>query len=174
MTMKKKSIIFIFLLIVSLSLITFRYDQVNKPVKAVSLQTIKTEKSNEVKVKNGIHIHIEKVSQFKKDGVDYYKMLIAALNESNNEVEINTNDMYLSYNSFSTSFLVGVKSLQENEKVEFGTRIHLGPRKTGKYEFSVPIFSKHYSNPNNSKDIYFNYKVIDAKGNSIVVYKIKL
>jgi hypothetical protein len=173
--MKKKSIIFIFLFLVALSLIIFRYDQANKPVKAVSFQTIKTEKANEIKAKNGIHLHIEKVSQFKKDGVDYYKILFAALNESNNETEINTNDMYLSYNSFSTSFLAGgVNSLQENEEVEFGTRIHLGPQKTGKYEFAVPIFPKSYSNTEQSKDIYLNYKVIDAKSNSKVEYKIKL
>ncbi|HDR8081633.1 TPA: hypothetical protein QCZ22_003282, partial [Bacillus cereus] len=93
---------------------------------------------------------------------------------SNSKIEINTNDIYLSNNSFSTSFLTGVNSLQENEEIKFGTRIYLDPQQTGKYELTAPILPKFFSNKEKTKDIYFNYKVTEEKNNNILEYKIKL
>lgn len=176
MTMKKKRIIFLCICLLVICLIIFRYNQVNKPAKVVSFQTIKIDKEQEIKAKNGINLHVEKVSRFKnkEDGLDYYKILIFVLNESNNEVEINTNHFYLSNDYFSTSLITGVNPLQENEEIKFGTRINVGPQKMGKYEIVVPIFSGFYIGKEKSKDIYFNYKVIDIKSNTISEYKIKL
>lgn len=172
--MKKKNIIFIFIFIVALSLIICRYNQLNTLVKTVSFQTIEVKKGQEIKVKNGINLNIEKVSRFKQDELDYYRILISAVNESNSKIEINTNDIYLSNNSLSTSFLTGVNSLQENEEIKFGTRIYLDPQQTGKYELTAPILPKFFSNKEKTKDIYFNYKVTEEKNNNILEYKIKL
>lgn len=174
MIMKKKNIIFIFIFLVVLSLIIFRYNQLNKLVKTVSFQTKEVKNGQEINVKNGINLNIEKVSQFKQDELDYYKVLISAVNESNSTIELNTNDIYLSDNSFSTSFLAEVNSLQENEELKFGTRIYLDPQQKGKYELTAPILPKFFSNKEKAKDIYFNYKVKDGKSNSILEYKIKL
>ncbi|MGE6552962.1 hypothetical protein ACQKFK_29700 [Bacillus mycoides] len=172
--MKKKNIIFIFIFIVALILIICRYNQLNTLVKTVSFQTIEVKKGQEIKVKNGMNLNIEKVSQFKKDGLDYCRVLISAVNESNSKIEINTNNIYLSDNFFSTSFLTGVNSLQDNEEIKFGTRIYLEPQQTGKYELTAPILPKFFNNKEKVKDIYFNYKVKEGKSNSILEYKIKL
>lgn len=175
MIMKKKSIIFIFVFLVVLGLSIFRYNQLNKVVKTVSFQTIEVKKGQELKVKNGINLSIEKVSQFKKDELNYYKLLISAVNESNSKIEINTNDIYLSDNYFSTSFLAEVNSLQENEEIKFGTRIYLDPQQMGKYELTAPILPKFFNNNKEKiKDIYFNYKIKEEETNSILEYKIKL
>ncbi|PEQ59121.1 hypothetical protein, partial [Bacillus thuringiensis] len=60
MTMKKKRIIFLCICLLAICLIIFRYNQVNKPAKVVSFQTIKIDKEQEIKAKNGINLHVEK------------------------------------------------------------------------------------------------------------------
>lgn len=172
----KKSYIWLGIIILMLaSLASFRFYKLHSVAQSIHFQTIKLEKNEPIRTKNGITIQANQIGTFKKEELTYQKFKLGITNHSDKKLEIKLDELYLSNQAFATSIPISYEPLQKDDHtIKWGTQIHLKPSQDGQYEMAIPILPSFYQTVTGKLKLYLHYRFLDEAANQMIDYELAL